>query len=61
MATMGAAMLDENCMVQCPIWYRQSVAENMLCGGVRRSPCSLSDGVTGLVKWTRTFLLERQI
>ena len=29
---MGAAMLDENCIVQCPIWYRQSVAKNVYTG-----------------------------
>ena len=31
-ATMGATMLDENCIVWCPIWYRQSMAKNIYMG-----------------------------
>ena len=31
-AIMGATMLDENCSVRCPIWYRQLVAKNMYAG-----------------------------
>ena len=31
-AIMGAAMLDLNCFVWCPTWYRQLVAENVDAG-----------------------------
>ena len=36
---MGATMLDENCIVWCPIWYRQSVAENMWGSGAALVTC----------------------
>ena len=31
-AIMETAMLDKNCITQYPIWYRQSVAENVYTG-----------------------------
>ena len=31
-AIMGATMLDKNCIIRCPIWYRQLVAKNVYAG-----------------------------